>query len=122
MQGIKELKKELKEAHKKQVKRMKAEILACLVSVIDRSAVDTGRYRSNWLLTLGAQDTTTTRETEEKQITINRVVNEMITAPRGDVFYYFQNNMTYGATIEYEYQRYAGRVRDDVEKLREALR
>jgi hypothetical protein len=69
--------------------------------VIMRSPVDSGRFRSNWLVSLG-NETSETRDAIDKSG--NSALKEgqaIIDKAEGDNVIVIQNNVSYGAKIEY---------------------
>lgn len=66
-------------------------------SLIDKSPVDTGRFRGNWFLGINAVNETTTEETESSQSRINVGVEAL---KAGGVVY-ITNSLPYAIPLEY---------------------
>lgn len=87
--------------------------LQCFTEVILKSPVDTGRFRGNWMVAIGAIPAGTL-EIEDKsgQVTISKVDAATMALHAGDVIY-LANNLPYASRLEdgYSTQAPGGMVR-----------
>jgi len=72
--------------------------------VVQRSPVDTGRFRANWNVSYGAPDYTTTLSTEQGRGTAE--AGKALTLPVGGVVY-LSNGLPYAERLEYGWSKQA---------------
>lgn len=83
-------------------------------SVIQKSPVDTGRFRANWNVSLNAPDESTSEETDPTGLnSTNRVVSVVASYKLADQSIYLTNNLQYANRLEngWSKQAPAGMVR-----------
>lgn len=88
-------------------------------SLVLKSPVDTGRFRANWVMGVGAVDRSTSVATsKDGSAAIARIAEQMQTQEEGTVFY-ITNSLPYARPLEYGHSKQApnGMVRLTVVEL-----
>ncbi len=78
--------------------------------IIERSPVDTGRFRSNWFFSTGTPSTSITQDTTSREV---RGMGDLTDAKAGGVFY-ISNNLPYAYRLEVRGATKAANARGEI--------
>lgn len=80
---------------------IRASAIMVFARVVERSPVDTGRFRANWNVSYGAPDTNTSANTDPSGgAKLQEVSQALLSYPIGGVFY-LCNSLPYAQVLEY---------------------
>lgn len=96
--------------------------LTLSTSIIERSPVDTGRFRGNWQATIASPASGETSDTDKTGATAIARAGSVSQKASGSL-YYLVNNLPYARRLEYGYSQQApgGMVRVSVQEFHQAV-
>ncbi len=119
MSFAEQLKGLIDKAHGDVDRAVRQSVVLATQSLVLKSPVDTGRFRANWVMGVGAINRATSPALDKSGgVAISRIAEQMQTQPEGAVFY-ITNSLPYAKALEYGHsdQAPAGMVRLTVVEL-----
>lgn len=92
--------------------------------MIDRSPVDTGRFKNNWVTATGAADSSSSANSDKSGARSSSMLNERIAGWKPGQTIWILNNLPYAKRLEYGWSQQApgGMVRLAVQNYSQAIK
>ncbi|GAB2472149.1 hypothetical protein GCM10027082_24580 [Comamonas humi] len=92
--------------------------------MVDRSPVDTGRFKNNWVTSTGAPDSSRSADADKAGARARAMLNEKVAGWKPGQTIWILNNLPYAERLEYGWSKQApgGMVRLTVQNYAEAVK